>query len=408
MALGDKLPVVMGKEKAVANGVATLGADGKLAEAQRPTLADYSGVPDTRTVNGKALSADVTLTGADIEVSGTDDTKLDAAIAGKADTALSNLSAPQSALYNLGAKSNPNLLDNWYFVGGGSQQGGGQFPINQRGETEYNSSGSARTVSFDRWMLDPNNGSVSITLNSDGIRLQQIEAGNNAQSLSQAKEASFFQSNVTYTLSVLCKGTGKLQLLAYANDGQFSKFTAFDVTNDYAPYAITFTLPQITSNTVSFWIYPDVLGNLGYIDVLAAKLELGPTQTLAYQDEEGNWQLFELPDYGEELAKCQRYFQRIKASSLYMRFGVSTPYSSTSAGVFIPLLGEMRKIPVVSFGGNFALFDGQKFHPVTLSSDTLSPYNAILTASGSTQPTKAAQLLAYNDSTAYIDFSADL
>lgn len=27
-----------------------------------------------------------------------------------------------------------NLLDNWYFVGGGSQQGGGQFPINQRGK----------------------------------------------------------------------------------------------------------------------------------------------------------------------------------------------------------------------------------------------------------------------------------
>ena len=28
--------------------------------------------------------------------------------------------------------SNENLLDNWYFAGGGSQQGGGQFPINQR------------------------------------------------------------------------------------------------------------------------------------------------------------------------------------------------------------------------------------------------------------------------------------
>ena len=48
---------------------------------------------------------------------------------------------------------NPNLLDNWYFVGGGSQQGGGQFPINQRARpssattpcgTKASSAGSAR------------------------------------------------------------------------------------------------------------------------------------------------------------------------------------------------------------------------------------------------------------------------
>ena len=48
----------------------------------------------------------------------------------------------------------------------------------------------------------------------------------------------------------------------------------------------------------------------------AAKLEFGPTQTLAYQDEEGNWQLFETPDYGEELAKCQRYLINIENSEM--------------------------------------------------------------------------------------------
>lgn len=41
-------------------------------------------VPTSRTVNGKALSSDVTLTGADIAVSGTDATKISAALAGKA------------------------------------------------------------------------------------------------------------------------------------------------------------------------------------------------------------------------------------------------------------------------------------------------------------------------------------
>ena len=42
-------------------------------------------VPTSRTVNGKALSSDVTLTGADIAVSGTDATKINAALAGKVD-----------------------------------------------------------------------------------------------------------------------------------------------------------------------------------------------------------------------------------------------------------------------------------------------------------------------------------
>ena len=43
---------------------------------------------------------------------------------------------------------------------------------------------------------------------------------------------------------------------------------------------------------------------------VAAKLELCSTQTLAHQDENGNWQLNEIPDYGEQLRRCQRYFWR--------------------------------------------------------------------------------------------------
>lgn len=53
---------------------------------------------------------------------------------------------------------------------------------------------------------------------------------------------------------------------------------------------------------------------------VAAKLELGTTQTLAYQDEDGNWQLFETPDYGEELAKCKRYLQMINTRMLGVGF----------------------------------------------------------------------------------------
>ena len=43
---------------------------------------------------------------------------------------------------------------------------------------------------------------------------------------------------------------------------------------------------------------------------VAAKLELGSQQTLAHQDADGNWVLNEIPDYGEQLRRCQRYFWR--------------------------------------------------------------------------------------------------
>ena len=42
-------------------------------------------------------------------------------------------STKQQALRNIGGRPNRNLLDNWYFVGGGSQQGGELLPINQQG-----------------------------------------------------------------------------------------------------------------------------------------------------------------------------------------------------------------------------------------------------------------------------------
>ena len=74
-------------------------------------------VPLTRTVNGKMLSADVTLTGENIAVSTTDSTPISGA---------------------LKYRTNPNLLDNWYFG----------RPVNQRGQTEY--AGNA-TYSIDRW-----------------------------------------------------------------------------------------------------------------------------------------------------------------------------------------------------------------------------------------------------------------
>ena len=130
MAQGEKRPVVMEAAKGVPGGVASLGADGKVPQEQLPEFgisnAEIKGnlvnddaavitdsqannktkrvfwsdikellgglfVPLTRKVNNKALSSDVTLTGADINVSGTDATSISTALSNKADGATHKL-----------------------------------------------------------------------------------------------------------------------------------------------------------------------------------------------------------------------------------------------------------------------------------------------------------------------------
>lgn len=262
----------------------------------------------------------------------------------------------------------PNLLDNWYFG----------RPVNQRGQTEYKGDWM---YSFDRWKVSP---SSTVSISGGGLSV--------IADFQQAILSTALILGQKYTMSVL------------STDGRLGQLT-FTLQQDVSiNQGFGFGYFAICRDADQYWFR---LYGTNEATYLAIKLELGHTQTLAHREGD-RWVLNEVPEYGEQLRRCQRYYLRIKASSAYMRFGVSTPYTDTSAGAFIQFPNQMRAVPVLSFGGNFALFDGDQFHSVTLSSDTMSPYNATLRLTGSTQPTKGAQLLAYNDDNAYIAFSADL
>ena len=69
------------------DGTGAAGTSAAFARGDHVHPTDTSRVPTSRTVNGQPLSADVTLTGADIAVSGSDATKIDTALAGKASIA---------------------------------------------------------------------------------------------------------------------------------------------------------------------------------------------------------------------------------------------------------------------------------------------------------------------------------
>ena len=106
-----------------------------------PTSALVKSITDA-----KAPLASPALTGtptAPTATAGTDTTQI--ATTAFVKSAISSAASSTTPVYGKGI----NMLDNWYFVGGGSQQGGHQLPINQRGQTTY--TGSSTFWSIDRW-----------------------------------------------------------------------------------------------------------------------------------------------------------------------------------------------------------------------------------------------------------------
>ena len=96
---------------------------------------------------------------------------------------------------------------------------------------------------------------------------------------------------------------------------------------------------------------------------------------------------FEHLTFGEELALCERYFQRINNPMLR---GVATTTNTTTVAVNrlgLPLKSEMRSAPSIALGGTFKVFNGSNIGTVTnvqatysstssLEVDTLCSFNS--------------------------------
>ena len=242
--------------------------------------------------------------------------------------------------------SNPNLLDNWYFVGGGSQQGGGQFPINQRRQTSYSNSGDSIIMSVDRWKFNPDNDAAAITINSDSVRIQKNGAVN-WPSISQSIPISEITNGETYTISVLSKGTAKWRLsFSYNNySSNDNSQTWIGSGSQISLHTFTAKIQITTGDIMLVTIAIDGSSAQGeYLDIIAAKLELGPVQTLAHQDAEGNWVLNDPPpNFQQELAKCQRYQIALDASTVIA--GRTYVDVETSVLCFLPTPVTMRINP---------------------------------------------------------------
>lgn len=248
MALGDKYPVLMSSQLGTPNGPAALNADSLLPILQGGTLAGN----------------------------------------------------PQVALANLGAGVRPNLLRNWNFSGGGSQQGGGQLPINQRGQTSF----PGNTTTIDLWFFQSN--ATPLSLTSEGILFP-----------SSATSTQVLRQNIVNLSEIL---------------GETVTISALFSDNSLIPIVIqvptsgSFDAGTTSHNGIRVNIYGSNTGATFRIlgkatentTVTAVKLELGEGQTLAYQDDNGTWKLLPQPDmdYWTQMLRCQQYYQLYSSADL--------------------------------------------------------------------------------------------
>lgn len=246
-----------------------------------------------------------------------------------------------------GGGVNPNLLDNWYFG----------RPVNQRGQTEY--TGNA-TYSIDRWRTQYE---TTLSIVDGGIKIG-----------GKWDVQQYFENtlpNATYTLSLLYRdrtGSDPLRLIAgNRTDGDLAQTESKDASGILS---VTFSTAKL--NKVNF-------GFTGSTDnsaiIIAIKLELGSTQTLAHKEGD-KWVLNEIPDFGEQLRRCQRYC-RVIGGTNNQPFCNAVRREATKLEGFIPIDNSFRTAPSISVNGYFSVIPD--FHSVKFTSgDTLSPQGVTL------------------------------
>ena len=244
-----------------------------------------------------------------------------------------------------------NLLDNAYFIGGGT--GYGVFPVNQRGDTNGY---VGMKYGIDRWWMSAAGGTV--TPLADGLELKYT--GTNCGLYQFFMDGVIIPGN-QYTGSLLFSdGTILTGTAVASEDGSYTEFSRNT--------KIALGIRKFTKDSVQRWCFVFANITTGTIKVIAAKLELGTQQTLARQVN-GAWVLNDAPpDYGEELAKCQRYLQIIKGGQNAFVLGSGFMNTKTEARFTVPLTVPMAAINQIVEDGSIVFNVGGTWVTTGISS----------------------------------------
>ena len=304
------------------------------------------------------------------------------------DDAVSNLggaSTPQGAIAALGAGVRKNLLINPF------------FKVNQRGNITYTSNGYC----VDNWEITyKDTGNYGVTVHDDYIMLS---AGQERETrVDQFIEDADAVFGKTVTGSALLED-GTLR----TGSAVFQKSSGGYTTETiYTDTTFSFLLQSGPSMNALVKL---VVKEGKSVGVRAVKLEFGNTQTLAYQDDSGAWQLLEQPD-PLELLKCQRYCLVISPNTSYGPAGNGMVQTTSSARIVIPTPVSLRINPSLMFSGSWQLLANGLSQDITNMSVAGSSPNTVQldVASSGLVVGQGVVMRAKGDLNAKIILSADL
>lgn len=237
---------------------------------------------------------------------------------------------PAAALARLGAGVRPNLLDNPFFA------------VNQRGQTTYTTTG----YTVDRWYLITSTETL-MTVQADGVVLTaSSQYGSYLNQIIPPEEVARLRGE-TVCFSAFCDQHDNAAWYAniYVNDQWRDSFALMPNTVSAKAYAVPEDAQRIHLSFGS--------NAAGSCKLRAAKVELGNTQTLGYQDEDGAWHLLPQPesDYATQLARCQRFFQCLTGESDWSCIGFAEADGTNDVILHIPIVVPMRTCPDIDFDG---------------------------------------------------------
>jgi hypothetical protein len=298
--------------------------------------------------------------------------------------ALCNQYSPITGEFVGSQHSNPNLLDNWYFAD----------PINQRGQTEYTASG----YTIDRWRLW--SGVESVTLHNGYITLTALDNANGYYRQTLSENLSEYLFGKIVSLSFLFQNNEFTTIAGTIPNG-----TIQFLQTPYSKGAI-FMRNENGVLSVSISAQP-----ANFTEIIAAKLELGPVQTLAHKDENGNWILNDPPPNKVlELAKCQRYFERLYLPRGFILFNNKT--NSLVANLFYT---PKRTTPTITAQSMYVVRVSDNtgvYGPFVFTTpefiDSPSKNGCVMNFGDAQVNTIGVGSTAYIADESYIDISADL
>ena len=275
-------------------------------------------------------------------------------------------------------RSNPNLLDNWYFVD----------PVNQRNKNHY----TDRGYTIDRWSKDDN---IIIDLTSKGIDLSYTLSSRFLQYIEKYK----LRNNKQYTVSCLVYNPNAVMVSCSFFQSATGWYTVWNNSPGY----------QLLKSTFTYYEHKTDLGyvNLGgqytnsKVTFIATKLEEGSEQTLARKIGD-QWVLNDPPsNYQQELAKCQRYYIS-QIGTLCNGY-----ITGAEAQVFVPTPVTMRANPIaeIVFADNIVSPDG--VWNVLAITNTVAYKNGVKLNITTNRPSNSARTVCTTASSSF-SFSAEL